>query len=127
MDVRDNSTTSDGCLNKSIKLFITSDSKKQMSRGDSLDLKILTGVTSKLKYLSSQVFHDSGSVDGGSSTNTLVGVDSSLQKSVDTTDWELKTRTRGTGLWGTLGTDTLSSLSTFSSLCAFSFTLCTRS
>ena len=87
----------------------------QRSLGESL--------TSKLKNLGGEVLKDGRGVDGGSGTNTLVGVDSSLQKSVDTTDWELETRTRGTGLWGTLGTDTLSSLSTFSTLSAFTFTL----
>ena len=42
---------------------------------------------------------------------------------MDTTDRKLKTSTGRTGLWGTLRTDTLSSLSTFSSLSAFTFTL----
>ena len=51
MDVRNDTTTGDGGLDKGIELFITSDGKKQMSWGDSLDLQILTGVTSKLKYL----------------------------------------------------------------------------
>ena len=127
VDVRDDSITGNGCLDKGVQLFITSDGKEQMSWGDSLNLKILTGVTSKLKHLCCQIFHDSGCVDGGCCTNTLVRVDSCFQKSVDTTDRELKAGTRRTGLRGTLGTDTLSSLSTFSSLSAFSFTLCTRS
>ena len=48
MDVRDDTTASDGGFDEGIKLFVTSDSKLQMSRGDSLDFKILRSIASEL-------------------------------------------------------------------------------
>ena len=89
MNVWDDTTTSDGSFDKSVKLFITSNSKLQMSWGDSLDLKILGCVTSKLKNLSSQILEDGCTVDSGSSSNSAVGTDSILQNSMNSSDWEL--------------------------------------
>ena len=60
-----------------------------MSWGDSLDLKILRGVTSELKNLGSQILEDSSTVDSGCGTNSAVGTDSALQNSVNSSNWEL--------------------------------------
>ena len=89
VDMGDNTTTGDGGLDKGVKLLITTDGEKQMTGGDTLHLKIFTGVTGKLKNLGGQVLHDGGSVHGGGSTNTLLGVNTGLEESVDTTDGEL--------------------------------------
>ena len=89
VDVRDDTTAGDGGLDERVELLITADGKEQVSRGDSLDLKILRGVTSELQNLSGQVLKDSGRVDGGSGTNSTVGADSALQESVDSSDGEL--------------------------------------
>lgn len=36
-----------------------------MSRSDTLDFKILGGISSKLKNFGCEVFEDSGNIDGG--------------------------------------------------------------
>ena len=48
VDVWDDTTASDGGFDEGVKLFISSDSKLQMSWSDSLDLEILGSVTSEL-------------------------------------------------------------------------------
>ena len=90
-----------------------------MTRNDTLLLVITSRVTGKLKDLSSEVLEDSREVNYGSnapgirepgvrldritphtgstSTNTL-SVVALLQETVDTTDGELETRLRRTGL-----------------------------
>ena len=62
VDVRDDTTASDGGFDEGIKLLVTSDCKLQMSWGDSLDLEILGSVTSELQDLSGQVLKDSSAV-----------------------------------------------------------------
>ena len=90
MDVWDDTSTSDGSLDKSVELFVTSDSELEMSWSDSLDLKIFGSVTGELKNLSGQVLKDGGAVNCGSSSNSAVGADSALQDSVDSSNWELR-------------------------------------
>ena len=41
VDVRDDTTTSNGSLDQGVKLFVSSDSELQVSWGDSLDFKVL--------------------------------------------------------------------------------------
>lgn len=89
VDMWDDTTTSDGSLDQSVKLFVASDSQLEMSWCDSLHFKILGGVASKLKDLSREVLEDSSAVNCGSSTNSGVGADSALQESMNSTDWEL--------------------------------------
>ena len=90
MDVWDDTSTSNGSLDKSVELLITSDSELKMSWSDSLDLKIFGSVTGELKDLSGQVLKNGGAVNCGSSSNSAVGADSALQDSVDSSNWELK-------------------------------------
>ena len=89
VDVGDNTTTGDGSLDKSIKLLVTADSELEMSGGDALHLQVLAGVTGQLEDLSGEVLKNGSSVDGRSGSNTAVGTDSALQKSVDATHGEL--------------------------------------
>ena len=89
VDVRDNTTTSNSGLDESVELLVTSDGEKEMSWCDSLDLKILWGVSSKLKNLGSEIFENGSAIDSGGSTDSAVGADSALQESVDSTNWEL--------------------------------------
>lgn len=85
----DNTSTSDGSLDQSVKLFVTSDSQLEMSWCDSLHFKILRGVTCELKNLSCEVLEDCCAVNCGSGTNSGVGTYSALQESMNSTDWEL--------------------------------------
>ena len=89
MDMWNNTSTSDGSFDESVKFLVTSDSKLQMSWGDSLDLKIFGSVTCELKDLSGQVLEDSCTVDSGSSSDSAASTDSALQDSMNSSDWEL--------------------------------------
>ena len=52
VNVWDHSTTGDGGLDKCVKFLISTNSKLQVTRCDTLHLKILTGVTGQFEYLS---------------------------------------------------------------------------
>ena len=90
--MRDHTTTSDGGLDQSVELFVTADSKLQVTGSYSLHLEILASVSSELQNLSGQVLEDSSSVDGAGSTDAAVRADSALQESVDSSDRELRTK-----------------------------------
>ena len=55
VDVRDHTTASNSGLDQGVELLITSNSKLQMSRSNSLHLEILGGVAGQLEDLSGQV------------------------------------------------------------------------
>ena len=90
MNVWDDTTTSNGRLDESVQLFVSSDSELKMSWRDSLDLQILGGVSGQLEDLGGQVLKDGGRVDGGGSSDTSALDAPSLEVSVDTSNWELK-------------------------------------
>ena len=85
----DNTTSSNGSLDESVELFITSDGEQQVSGSDSLDFKILWSVSCELKNLSSKVFKDSSTVDSWGGTYSRVGADSAFKESMDSSDGEL--------------------------------------
>ena len=89
VDVWNNTTTSNSSLDKSIKLFVTTDRQLEMTWGYSLHLKVLAGVTGELEDLSGEVFQNSCGVHSGGSSNTTVRANSALQKSVDPSHGEL--------------------------------------
>lgn len=45
MDMRQDTTTSDGRSDEQVELFVSSDGELQVSRGDTLDSEVLSGVT----------------------------------------------------------------------------------
>ena len=102
VDVRDHTTASDGSLDQSVKLFITADSELEMTRSYSLHLEVLAGVTGELQDLSGQVLEDSSSVDGGRGADAAVRANSALQKSVDSSNRELKTKKLQLGFYLTI-------------------------
>lgn len=55
MDVGYNTTTSDGRLNERVELFIATNSKLQVARGDAFDLEVFAGISSKFENLCSEV------------------------------------------------------------------------
>ena len=89
MDVWDDTTTGNGSLDQGIQLLVSSDSELQVSWRDSLDFKVLGGVTSELQNLSGQILEDSGTVDCGGGSDSAAGADSALQESMNSSDWEL--------------------------------------
>ena len=90
VNVGDHTTTSDGCLDESVELLITSNSELEVSGCDSFHLKILAGVSGELEDLSSQVLEDSCSINGRSGSNSAVSANSTLQESVNSSNGELK-------------------------------------
>lgn len=89
VDVWDNTTTSNGSFNQGVQLFVTSDGKLQVSWSDSLYLQVLWGVTSKLQNFSSQILKNGSAVYSWGSSNSAVGTNSALQKSMNSSDREL--------------------------------------
>ena len=51
MDVRDDTTSSNGGLDQSVQFFVTTDGQLQMTGSDTLHFEILGGVTSQLEHL----------------------------------------------------------------------------
>ena len=72
MDVRNDTSASNGGLDEGVELLVSSDGKKQVSWCDTFDLQVLACVTGELKHLGSEVLHDGGSVDRSSGSDTLV-------------------------------------------------------
>jgi len=84
VDVRDNSSSSNGSLDKGIKLLVSTNGELQVTRCDALDLKILASVAGQLEDLGGEVLQDGGGVDGGGGSDTLTLLDRLLQETVDT-------------------------------------------
>lgn len=92
MDVWDDTTAGNGSLDEGIEFFVTSNGELQMSGCNSLHLKVLASVSSELQDLSGQVFEDSCSIDGRSSSDSAVCANSALQESVNSANGELNKR-----------------------------------
>ena len=118
----DDTSTGNGGLDQSIQFFITSDGELQVTRSDTLDLKILAGVSGQLQNFGGKVFQNGRSVNGSGSSNSVSLVNRVLQETMDTTNRELKTglgtsRLRGLlASWGLSSFSALSSFSTFARL-----------
>lgn len=82
-------TTSNGSFDQSVKFFISSDSQLEMSWSDSLHFKILRSVSCEFENFGCQILKDSSAVNCGGSTNSRVSTYSALQESMNSTDWEL--------------------------------------
>lgn len=89
VNVRNNSTTSNSSLDKRVQFFISSNGQLQVSWSNSLDLEILGSVSSELQYFSSKILQDSSSVDSSSGSYSLVLGHSSLDESMNSSNWEL--------------------------------------
>lgn len=103
-------------LNESVQLLVTTDGKLQVTRGDTLHLQILRGVTGQLEnlngrsscennhrhhvawkpYLSSEVLQDSCAVDCSGGPDTTMGGSTVLQVTVNTSNRELEAGTSRT-------------------------------
>ena len=76
MDVWDDTTTSNGSFDQSVKFFISSDSQLEMSGSDALDLQVFAGVTGQLEDLGGEVLKDSGGVNGRGGSDSAVSTHS---------------------------------------------------
>ena len=89
MNVRNDTTSSNGAFDEGVKLLISSDSKLQVPWCYPLHLEIFACITSKFKNLSSEVLKNWGQVNSSSGTNTPIGLDPLFQLSMDTTHRKL--------------------------------------
>ena len=89
MDMRNHTTTRNGCLDESIELLITTDRELKMTRSDTLDFQVLGSISGELENLGGQVLHDGCGVHGSGSSNTLLHGNTLFQVSVHTTNGEL--------------------------------------
>ena len=89
MDVGDNTTTSDGRLNKRVELFITADSQLQVARGNAFDFEVFAGVSSQFENLCSEVFENSSRVYCCSGADSGARVNAQLEDSVNPSNGEL--------------------------------------
>ncbi|CAN6309399.1 unnamed protein product [Urochloa humidicola] len=90
VDVRDDTSASNGALDEGVELLISTDGQLQVARGDTLDLQVLASIPSQLQNLGCQVLQDGSRVDCCSGTNTTVCLGPLLQLAVDTANRELK-------------------------------------
>ena len=86
----DHTTASNGGLDQGVKLLVAADRQLQVAGSDALDFQVLACVASELENLGREVLKDRGSVNCRSSADTAVRADSALQKSVDSSNRELK-------------------------------------
>lgn len=93
VNMRDDTPTSNGALNKGIKFLVSSDSKLQMPGCDPLHFQIFACISSKLKNLSCQVFKNGGQVNCSCCPNTPIRLDPLFQLSMDTTHRKLDSGT----------------------------------
>ena len=96
--MRNDTSSGNGGFDKHIQLLVAPDSQLQVPGGDSPNLEVLAGVSSQLEHFGSEVLQDGRSVDRRGRPHTLFSTDTCFQETVDTTHWELKTRTVRTRL-----------------------------
>lgn len=90
VNVGDDTSASDSALDEDIEFLVSSDGQLEMPGGDPPHLEVLGGVAGEFQHLSSEVLKNSGSVDGGSRPNTVLGRDSALEEPVNTSHGELQ-------------------------------------
>ena len=90
MDVGDDTTTSDGALDKGVQLFITADRQLEVAGRDALHLEIFARVPSQLKDLCCQVLQDCCRVHSSGCSHPAAGLDPFFQLAMDTPDGELQ-------------------------------------
>jgi len=91
MDVRENTTTSDGGLDESVELVVALDRQFQMAGGDTRNFHVLGGVTGELQNLSGEVLEDGRRVDRSVSANASSRGAAGLQQTMDTSHGEMET------------------------------------
>ena len=116
LDVGEDSTLGDGDSGQElVQLLVIPDGKLEVT-GDDPGLLVVTGsVTGQLEDLSSEVLHDGGQVDGGTSTNTG-GIVSLAEETVNTSNGELESGPAGPGLGLSLNLSTFTTSGHFDSL-----------
>merc|ERR1711944_103707 len=98
LDVGEDTSLSDGDSSQElVQLFVITDGQLQVTGDDPGLLVVTSGVTGQLKNLSGQVFHNGSQVNWGSSSYTF-SIVSLAEKTMDTSNGELKSSTAGSRL-----------------------------
>ena len=98
LDVGQDTSLGDGNTGqKFVQFLVVPDGELEVTGDDSGFLVVTGSVPSQLENLSCEVLHDGGHVDGGTGSDTL-GIVSLPQKTMDTSNGELKSSTAGPGL-----------------------------
>lgn len=58
VDVGDDSTTGDGCLDQAVELLVSANGELEMARSDTLDLQVLRSVAGQLENLENNFRHN---------------------------------------------------------------------
>ncbi len=82
-------TTRNRCLNKRIQLFISTNSKLQVSGRNTLDFQVLACVSRQFEYFSSQILENGGTVNSSFGSNADILQGTRFEVPVDTADGEL--------------------------------------
>lgn len=90
VDVGDDTTSSDGRLDESIELLVSSDGQLKMSGRDSLHLEVLACIPGQLQHLGSKILEDCSRVDCRRGSDSAVSLNAALQESVNSPDGELE-------------------------------------
>ncbi|XP_055605175.1 uncharacterized protein LOC129753383 [Uranotaenia lowii] len=89
LDVGQNTSLSDGDAREQfVQLLVIADGQLKMTRDDTGLLVVTSGVSCQFQHFSCQIFHDSGQIDGSSSSDTFCVV-ALAEQTMDTTNWEL--------------------------------------
>jgi len=100
VNVRNDTTASDGGLDERIEFLISANGELKMSWGDTLYPVVLRCITSQLEHFSSQILQDGGAIYSRSRPHTSVIGSALLQEAMDSSYGELQTssgRARGRG------------------------------
>lgn len=93
LDVGQNTTLGDGYSGEQlVQLLVVTDCQLKMTWDDTRLLVVTSSVASQFKDFSSQVLHDSGKINGGTSTNTF-SIVSLAEQTMDTSHRELEPST----------------------------------
>lgn len=90
VDVRQDTTTSNGGTNQAVQLLVATDGKLQVTGSDALDAQVLGRVAREFEDLGGEVLEDGRRVDSSLGADTDVILSTTLQVSVDSSDWELR-------------------------------------
>ena len=98
LDVGEDTTLGNGDTGEEfVEFLVITDGELEMT-GDDPGLLVVTGsIASELKDLSSEVLHDGSEVHWGTSTYTF-SIVSLAEKTVDTSNWDLKSSPGAAGL-----------------------------
>lgn len=94
VNVRQDSSSSDRSPNQTIQFLISTNRQLQMPRRDTFDPQIFRSVSSQLEDFSGEIFEDRRGVDGSFRSDSHVVLSTSFQVTMDTTDWELISKSR---------------------------------